>query len=207
MVRIKEPQLAVANFTTLLKDVSAETLLDISNMFSSFIDDERYNNELYDVFMSMYRYYEINDIDEEIFKQCVHDTYNQHVEYYKELWLNYNKTYDIKTDNKRITIRSDSSSSSRSESGSSSGSSQDKHYDLPNKTVQSPDGYIDDITKGSDEREHSVEGESSNEYDSTVTTQYNNEFLTLKREYLAQIRNVYEEFISKFKECFMLIYS
>ena len=89
MVKIKEPQLTKANFTKLLKDVSTTVLADIETMFASFVDDERYDNQLYDVFMSMFRYYEINDVDEDVFKQCMHDTYDEHKSYSSSFFETY----------------------------------------------------------------------------------------------------------------------
>lgn len=201
--KIKEPSITKANYTTLLKDVSLAKLTQIKTLMNTFNN----NDDLYDMFMNRFRYYEINDESEDVFVQCVTDTFNEYVDYYQELYDNYSKQYDFATQNKRVTIRDDSSSTSKSEESSATGNSSSTHYDLPNKTVSSPDGYVDDVTKDADTRTGAVVGSSSNDYDSTVTTEFHNEFLTLKRQYLAQIRNVNHEFAEKFVDCFIKVYS
>lgn len=201
--QMKEPKVDKANYTTLLKDVSADKLTQIKNTFASFNN----NDDLYDMFMNMYRYYEINDTSEDVFVQCVLDTFNEHKSYFKELYDNYTKEYDYATGNKRITSRNDSSVSSKSEDITSTDDDTRKHYDLPNKQVNSPDGYIDDVTKNNGSSTSNAESSGSNTYDSVVTTEYKNEFLTLKRQYLNQIRNINHEYCERFRDCFLSIYS
>lgn len=202
---MKEPKINEANYTTLLKDINPSRLTSIQTVFNTFNG----NSDLYDMFMVMYRYYEINDKDEDVFLQCVVDTFNEHKAYFKELYDNYTKEYDFANDNIRTTTRNDSSTTSKEESLSSSSSNDSKHYDLPHKNVEQEliDGYIDDVTKDNGSVSSSGSGSSDNTYDSTVTTKYDNEFLTLKRQYLAQIRNVNHEFCRKFNDCFLQIYS
>ena len=202
---MKEPKINEANYTVLFKDISTDNMNAIQLLFSTFNS----NYDLYNMFISMYRYYEINDSDESVFKQCVIDVFNEYKSYYKELYDNYTKQYDYATGNKRVVSRSDTSSSTKQEIVNTSSSNDSKHYDLPHKTVDDTitDGYIDDITKDSGSGSSTGSGNSSNTYGSIVTTQYDNEFLSLKRQYLAQIRNVYREFCLKFNDCFLKIYS
>ena len=203
--KMKEPKINEANYTTLLKDITSQNLNTIKLLMHSFNNTD----DLYDMFMSIYRYYEINDTDESVFVQCVSDTFNEHLSYYKELYDNYTKQYDYATGNKRVTSRSDNSSTTKQEVVNTTTNNDSKHYDLPHKNVQDTlvDGYLDDVTKDSGSGNTTGSGNSSNTYGSIVTTQYDNEFLTLKRQYLSQIRNVNEEFCMKFKDCFLSVYS
>ena len=206
-LEMKEPQINKANYTTLLKDISVESKELIKALFRQFLGTS--NDDLYDIFFAKFRYYEINDIDENVFIQCVTDTYTQYSKYYKEIYDNYTKAYDIKLDNKRVTSRSDTSSSQKQEIVNTTSANTNKHYDLPHKTVQDElvDGYVDDVTKDNGSNNTTGSGNSSNTYGSIVTTQYDNEFLSLKRQYMAQIRNVYDEFCYQFNDCFLKIYS
>lgn len=201
--QMKNPSIDKANYTTLLKDVSEDKLNQIKTAFLTFNN----NNDLFDMFMVMFRYYEINDESEDVFVQCVLDTYNEHLKYFKELYDNYTKEYDYATGNKRIVSRSDSSESSKTEDITNTDNNTRSHYDLPNKTVQSPDGYIDDVTKDNGGSTSNADTNSSHSYESSVTTEYKNEFLTLKRQYLNQIRNINREYCERFHDCFLSVYS
>ena len=201
--QMKEPKVDKANYTILLKDVSVDKLNEIKTAFNSFNNTD----DLYDMFINMYRYYEINDASEDVFVQCVIDTFNEHKSYFKELYDNYTKEYDYATGNKRITTRNDTSASSKTEAVTNTDNNTKTHYDLPNKTVQSPDGYIDDVTKDNGSSTSNANASGSNNYDSIVTTEYKNEFLALKRQYLNQIRNINREYCERFHDCFLSIYS
>ena len=67
-----EPKLTEPIYTKLLKDVSTNVL----DAIETTLDDEfsvAENVSMYDVFLSMYRYYEICDADETVFYQLVSD--------------------------------------------------------------------------------------------------------------------------------------
>lgn len=203
LTRMKEPHINVANYTTLLKDVGALNLQLIKTLLHDFDNTDG----LYDTFMSMYYFYEINDKDEDVFIKCVSDVYDEHKVYFKELLATYNKQYDISTGNKRITTRADTSDSNREDNTNLTTSAQTTHYDLPNKQVSSPDGYVDDINKDNGQTSSTSSIDSSNTYNSTVTTSFDNQFLDLKKQYINQLRNVYHEFAERFSDCFLKIYS
>lgn len=202
---MKNPRINVANYTTLLKDTSATTLQSIKSIFHTFNS----NDDLYDMFLELYRYYEINDEDETVFLQCIMDTFRSHLPYFVELYNNYTKQYDFAVDNVRTTTRIDTSSTAKQEIVNNTTANTSKHYDLPHKSVSDEmvDGYIDDVTKENGSVATTGSGNTSNNYDSSVTTKYDNEFLSLKRQYLAQIRNVNYEFCLKFNDCFLQVYS
>lgn len=127
--------------------------------------------------------------------------------YYNELISNYNKAYDYSIGNKRRTERYDDWH--RSGEKHTSGGSDGEHteYELPNKVVASTYKNTPSSIDTDDGHSHSDEADSSNTSGSSVTTvTYDNEFLDLKRKYLAQIRNVYEDYADEVKECFYLIF-
>ena len=203
-----EPKLTEAIYTKLLKDVSTSVLDDIE----STLDDEfsvTENVSMYDVFLSMYRYYEICDADETVFYQSVSDVYKQHINYYKELYDNYTKEYDYAIGNKRHMERHDVSHSERAGYTASTGSGTTREYDLPNKVVDSEDenGYLTG-KNDNDTMEIGNDGSSKDStYDSEIVNTYDNEFLDLKKKYLQQIRNLFEEFAGKFSDCFIHLFS
>ena len=127
--------------------------------------------------------------------------------YYAELITNYTKAYDYATGNKRRTVREDTWN--REGEKSSNGSTNGEHtaYELPNKVVsqqyKSTPSSIDTDTGSSSNTE---EDSSTTTGTSETTVTYDNEFLDLKRKYLAQIRNVYEDYADELKECFYLIF-
>lgn len=127
--------------------------------------------------------------------------------YYNELISNYNKAYDYSTGNKRHTLREDSWERSGEKSSSGSSNGTHKEYELPNKVVaqdyQSTPSSIDTDNGTSS---NSEEDSSTTTGTSETTVTYDNEFLDLKRKYLAQIRNIYEDYADEVKECFYLIF-
>lgn len=176
----------------------------IMAQFSSFDS----TNTLADMFLSMYRYYEICDKDASVFYQCVVDTYNEHMQYYKDLKSNYDKEYDYSTGNRKIVSRSDESRNTNKNDTISKSNGTSRDFDLPNKVVNpnSEDGYLTGKKTSERKDEANNESESETSYDSSITTIYMDEFLTLKNKYLNQIRNLYHEFCEKFYDCFLHIY-
>lgn len=127
--------------------------------------------------------------------------------YYAELIENYNKAYDYATGNKRRTERYDNWH--RSGEKHSSGGSDGEHteYELPNKVVATTYKNTPSSIDTDNGNSHSDEADTSDTSGSSVNTViYDNEFLDLKRKYLAQIRNVYEEYADEIEECFYSIY-
>lgn len=149
-----------------------------------------------------------NISEEKYFYQCIEDTFYQHVNYYLELAKTYYKKFDFTTANKRRVHREDSGSSSVESSSEGEGSTENDTYGLPNKQVNNlKDGYLTNVEKGSssDSSSSSRSGETSLESD--VVTTYDNEYLDLKRQYVRQMRNLLLEFVDKFDDCFLHVYS
>lgn len=198
------PSITTAKYTKLLNDISIETYNNIQELLSQF--DEFNPSEdsvsLFEMFINKYRYYEINDIDEDVFGECVNDVYHEYFPYYKELAINYNKQYDYALGNKRTVITAGSSSNTVDTTDNNS----TKNYDLPHKQVSegatTTSGYMTDRR----DNENTINQEGSTQNESSTTYEYDNEFLDLKRKYLAQIRNLNSEFVSRFSDCFIHIF-
>ena len=208
-----EPKLSVANYTKLLKDISTETKGDISDLLTEFefvYDTE--NNlalTLEQVFYGKWNFYEICDSDENVFYQCLSDIVDVYKAEWHELLDNYSKAYDYATGNKRTMARHDQSESDMTGSSDDTSDSVTREYALPNKQVSNDldDGYATGASKEHAELGNEKETHRESTYDSTIVHTYDNEFLDLKRKYMAQIRNLLEEFADKFSDCFYHLFS
>lgn len=206
---MKEPKLTEANYTKLYRDLNIfiktqiRTLLDRNFLATDFT--ERMSH----VFEAKYNFYELCTDNDQIFVECVTNVYTEYINYYKELYDNYKKQYDYALGNKRTMARHDVSHSERDITTSTSDSGTRKDYDLPNKVVDptSEDGYLTGKSVNSGEGTSRDAGSKDSTYDSTIINTYDNEFLDLKKKYLAQIRNLYEEFAEKFSDCFLHLFS
>lgn len=212
---MREPKINKAHYTTLLKDISnnyRNAIRNILKEFDEFIQDldnaENLEVQFVDMFFYKYNYYEINDKDENLFCNCIEDVFYTHFNYYSQLAAAYYKKFDFTTANKRIVHREDSGSSSTSGSSSSSGNSENDTYGLPNKQVNTlKDGYLTNVEKSSDSNESSSERSGETSLESEVVTTYSDEYLDLKRQFIRQLRDLCGEFIDKFNECFLHVYS
>lgn len=128
--------------------------------------------------------------------------------YYNELIANYNKAYDYSINNKKVVSREDHYTRGGTTEVEGTNTGQHVDYDLPNKNVN-PDTYRNnpsELSTDDVESSNTTTIDHTSDGTSDIVTTYNNEFLDLKRKYLNQIRNVYEEFADEFKECFYIIY-
>lgn len=219
---MKEPKINVAHYTKLLNDCEF-ALSNISDLFSENFTDYLENDDtldvpnfsLYDVFIGKYRYYEINELDKDnpvsdqlTFIKSVTDTFYQHVNYYLELAKSYYKKFDFTTANKRRVHREDSGTTQVNTSTESEGKTENDTYGLPNKKVDNlKDGYLTNVEKGTSRDAADSTREGSSSLASDVVTTYDNEYLDLKRQYVRQMRNLLLEFVDKFEDCFLHVYS
>lgn len=197
-------KLTKAKYTKLYDDVSTTVQDEIKSLLDEFGDADK----LYEHFVSKYKWYEICDEDELVFQQMVHDVYNEYHDYYSQLLTAYLKDIDIDHITEKSTSRIDTSSGRKDGGATVTADTTNRQYDLPNRTVDatSENGYLTGKNT-SDNTSTSTTGEShSNTYGSTITSTDNREFVGLKKEYLAHIRDIYEEFTDKFSECFLHIY-
>ena len=155
-----------------------------------------------------FRYYEVCDEDATVFSQLIQDVFEEYKHYYIQLGINYYKEYDYATGNRRRTIRRDKSTGNRDSSSANMNNSSDKTYDLPHKEVSdtTAKGYMTDRTDREDNTETASNVQTEGSFDSDIEMIYDNEFLDLKKQYLNQIRNINDEFVNKFDECFLHIF-
>ena len=125
---------------------------------------------------SMWDAYEISGETIGEFKMFLLDTFTLHKDYYEDMITNYDKEFDYTTGIVR-TSETDA---------------KDIHVELPNKKIDENDiyKYPNDANKGN----------------TVITNRDNSLFLRMKREYLRQIRNLYNEFAMKFTDCFIHIF-
>lgn len=177
-----------AVYTMTFREFRTHTGTWLRDLFEAFSTEEDEIVALLEVFNGKWDVFEI--IGETIQEQKIFmlDTFNEYYRYYKEILDNYKKQYDYSTGGRKITTFSRSGSSG----------SEAIAVELPNKKIDA-----DNIYKYPD----SGSKDSSTNSSSGTTTVYDTSaFLELKREYLDQIRNVYEEFAGRFSDCFMMIY-
>lgn len=69
---------------------------------------------------------------------------------------------------------------------------ENKNYDLPNKKVESVEGYLSNMDKSNSSHSYTKKGGVN-----VVDQKFN---------YLNKLKNVYKEFVEEFKPCFLLVY-
>lgn len=162
-------------------------------------------SDLLAMLKSVYNYYEIGD-DEEMSGFMI-DTFNEYYEYYYDLITNYRKEYDYALNNKKVLSRVDDINMVGNTQIDNEYAGSNTQYELPNKVIDesyrsTPSSILDDKNKNTNNKDYT----NNTTRTSTITTEFNNEFIDLKNKYINQIRNVYREFAMKFKECFYQIY-
>lgn len=213
---MKEPKINEAHYTLLFKDVDSSVLDNIETLFYQQFDKNLELSDfdsptvtLYEVFCSKYRYYEVNESqDISVFAQSVYDTFMEHKDYYYRLALAYYRNFDFTTANKRRVHREDSGTTQVNTSTESEGNTENDTYGLPNKKVDNlKDGYLTNVEKGTSHDAADSTREGTTSLASDVVTTYDNEYLDLKRQYVRQLRNLMLEFVDKFEDCFLHVYS
>ena len=201
---IEKSFLTTAKYTKLLNHLTPEGKQEISTVLANFGE----SHSLEDHFYARYRYYEICDINEEVFIQCVKDTFEEYIDYFEQLYTAYAKNISLDNITKKITERDDESHTSEENEGSGSSQTVSREYDLPNKVIsqESEDGYLTGKDKGDVSSSSETSISRDNTYGSDITSTDNREFIRLKNQYLAHIRDLYEEFVEKFSDCFLHIY-
>jgi len=198
-------------FKAYLLEINASTNHTYGEQFSSLLNAKLGNEfgaQCYEVIKSMYNFYEIGSDDNDEMAMFLEDTIYLKYRYYKELYDNYTKEYNYATGNKKTVARTDHYEREGNYSKSGTNGGDHTEYELPNKVIPANQYKNTPSSIGSDDFTNTDEGENSSTTDgtSTIVTTYDNEFLDLKRKYLAQIRNLAEEFANTFKECFYIIY-
>lgn len=168
------------------------TFLD--DTFGDFVDAD-HAGRIINMLKAKWNFYEIGGETEDTFKTYIEDTYSQWKDYYKELITNYEKEWDFTKGTIRKSIVNNT--------GKVTGTNNDEeiYYDLPHKQLSELKKYPDNVTSrdGTDTRSHDNKAES--------TFEDNRFYLDQKEKYLMMIRNVYDEFAYRFRDCFIMLYN
>lgn len=190
-----------------------ETLLEFNINNPTFLEDTlvmsttEKSQKLINAVIAMYNVYEIGSETEDLFKLNFADVFALWKDYYEEKITAYEKAYDYSTGNRRTYSRENTIDTSGEKDSSDSSDNKHTEIELPNKKVDtSYEGYPNDISKDDSSSEGHTDYTSKTEMLDLSTTTYHDEFIDLKNKYIKQIKSMYNEFASKFKECFMLIY-
>lgn len=176
-----------ANYTVSFLQYRTENEANYLAIFADFGTDDEIE-ALTGMIANVWDFYEISGESYGEETMFIQQVYNQHKSYFRELLDNYKKQFDYEDGIKKVT--------EFTRSGSTDNNSVS--VDLPNKKIDAEDiyKYPDTGDKGH------TESESGGE---TTVTDYG-AFLELKRAYLDQIRNVFEEFAYRFSDCFLHLY-
>lgn len=137
-------------------------------------------NKFIEIFRARWDLYEIGGETIELFKSFIDERFKLKLGYYQQLIDEYEKEFNYLDGRKTTTTYHESANSDGTD------------YDLPRK----PDAVAVATTKTN------VNGNIS--WGRTLTG--DEDVLELKTRYLKYIRNLYEEFVNEFKDCFAMIY-
>ena len=120
----------------------------------------------------------------------------------------YFDTFNLNTAHINTIVRSDTREGHKQVITSASNESESSDYELPHKSVtpENVKGYLTSKTEGSGSASSTVGEGSNSSYGSTMTYNRNTEYLTLKRQFIIQLRNIAHEFADRFEDCFLQIY-
>lgn len=176
-----------------------ETLLD-----NLVLETEEQTNEFINTFKARYNLYDIAGETIPMFKLMLENRFNLKKKYYQDLINEYSKEIDYLQGIVETETISDETSNNGTSSSSSNATDTDTVYDLPYR--QTENMYATKKVIG--DRIGEVENNSSSSKTQTITRNKtgNINILEQKIKYLKYIRNIYEEFVNEFKDCFSLIY-
>ena len=192
----------IALYTKLFSTFLAENPNFLSNTIVMSTTDK--SNALISAIKARWNIYEISDTDgtsdgsgDLDFKEYFKETFDRFKAYYEEMISNYSKAYDYAVGNKKTNT----SHTANAGTGTSSDSDTETGFALPNK--------LGGAEYPSTKKTISATGNSGTNMtsDSNYETIYNDEFIQLKNEYMAQIRDLYYEFAGQFAPCFIHLLS
>lgn len=186
-----------AEYTIQLRDVLTlrPTLLD-----NFQLKTQEQTDKFKEIFIAMWSIYEISGETIDEFSVYIDNVFKCYKDYYQELI----DTYETKInflDGKKISISYNEQINIDSDLNRE-GYNEDKIYGLPNK-VTSVDYLTAKERNDVDTNENYVE---SNVKNRSIETTGGESVISLKREYLALVRNLYTEFSKEFQKCFITMY-
>lgn len=201
-----------AFYTTTLKDA-----LEIDpDLFEHMtLDTTEHTNKFIDMFTARWDIYEIGGETVALFKRFIEDKFNTLKDVYIERLKTYEQEFNyldgyVQKIKETTKTTNDNSLVSETE-GELSDSKDSEYYDLPNRQINSGNGYLskkDKIGKSSTGTSTTTNTEDKTEdiirnYEKTGGVDILNQRIQYLNKY---IRNIYLDFAEEFKSCFCLIY-
>lgn len=177
-------------FTETFKDFNERNPDYLFTCINALFNDETKTNSLIKSLKSLFNIYEIAGETEDEFKVFFEDCLNLHYPYYSELIKNYELKFDYTT----ATTRTFEDSGTQNINVDA----DNDDYDLPNRKVDDINGYK---TAHNDNTETTTSSTNN-----TRTETYNDMYITMKNQYLRQLRDCYREFAEQFRDCFLHLY-
>lgn len=156
-----------------------------------------YADDLIECLKANFDFYEIGGETEDSFKAYFEDSFNRWRKYYIEMLDAYTKEWDYtKGTSRKVTNTTNVSSNRSSKDGST-------FYDLPHKELVDNEfkKYPDNITENTNSSDDTYSNNNSSE------SIDNRLYLEQKAQYMNMIRNISNEFCTRFKECFITLYN
>lgn len=181
--------LLYAKYTITLYD-----LLELEPTFLDFmqLDCEEHTNKFKEIFSSKWGMYEIGGETPQQFKIFLLQDFKLHKDYYIEKINMYEKDFKL-TEGVVSTLNSQNTNNK-----TGNVSTNETQYGLPNK--ETSNRYPTSKSENSNTR-NLLENDN---FTQTIKGQLPT--YEIKERALATIRNIYEEFAERFKECFILLY-
>lgn len=139
--------------------------------------------------------YEINGETIPLFEMRLLNKFNQ----IRSYWYNKISTYEEKYNITLLDGYTETIIENITENETSNIESDDKYYDLPNKSTESTyvSNQSNNVSSGNNDKEHSR----------TYTRNGSINQLTQLNDYLDKMQNIYLDFIKEFKSCFIQLFS
>ena len=156
-----------------------------------------YADDLIECLKANFNFYEIGGETEDTFKTYFEDSFNKWRKYYIEMLDAYTKEWDYTKGTKRKVTNTSQGNSNRN------GNDNSTFYDLPHKelAVKKNKKYPDNITENTNTSNGTYNNSNVSESDDSRL------YLDQKAQYMNMIRNISNEFCTRFKECFIMLYN
>ena len=189
----------LSKFATFIGQSS--TVIEATPLITHIISIFRYNEIFDDTYDDVNHFYDI-------FLDGLEDVFKEYRDYFEEILTNYNKQYDYTTGIIKTKIKTKNGTKVSEDYINRTDGATEAVHDLPNRVLSSSDisGYASQIIKN--DNTTGINDTNTDTYNlaegETITDP--SQLLSLKRQYLRQVRDVYDEFAHKFKDCFLFTY-
>ena len=192
------PNYPYARYTkTFLQFIDENPTFLTDTINASTFGKQVYADDLIECLKANYNFYEIGGETEDTFKAYFEDSFNKWRKYYIEMLDAYTKEWDYTKGTKRKVTNTSQGTSNRN------GNDNSTFYDLPHKelAVNEFKKYPDNITENTNTSNGTYNNSNVSESDDSRL------YLDQKAQYMNMIRNISNEFCTRFKECFIMLYN